>query len=66
MRLGIRSVASLCSANDTGRWEFRCWTLLLQVMVLNSGMLLMFDRVLGSDDNQRVDVFRNLSGPTSV
>lgn len=35
----------------------------LQVMVLHSGMLLMFDRMLGSDDNQRVDAFRNLSGP---
>jgi len=32
----------------------------LQVRVLHSGMLLMFDRVLGSDDNQRVDAFRIL------
>jgi hypothetical protein len=32
----------------------------LHVMVLHSGMLLMFDRMLGGDDGQRVDAFRNL------
>ena len=35
----------------------------LQVMVLRWGTLLMFYRVLGSDNGQRVDAFKNLSGP---
>lgn len=34
----------------------------LQVMVLHSGMLLMFHRVLDSDDSPRVDAFGNLPG----
>jgi hypothetical protein len=38
----------------------------LHVMVLHSGMLLMFDRMLGGDDGQRVDAFRNLPPPISV
>ena len=35
----------------------------LQVMVLHSGILLMFDRMLGGEDGQPVDAFRNLPGP---
>jgi hypothetical protein len=60
VRLGIRSVASLCSGNDSGCWEYRCRTPLLAVMVFHSRTLLTFHRGLGSDDRRRVDDSRNL------
>src|SRR5215469_17936711 len=44
VRLDIRSVASPCSANDNGRWEFRCRPFLLAITFLRSGTLLIFHR----------------------
>src|SRR6516225_11531245 len=60
VRLGIRSVASLCSGSNNGRWGVPLSAPLLAVMVLHSGTLPMFQRTFGSDKGHRADGFRNV------